>query len=101
MSNFSLVESFFFNLSVKLLIYLQNIKDLPSSEVAQWADALFLVYSITDRESFNYVRRAKQSLQPEVPLTLVGNKADMVHLRQVTRHQILNKKAAKCESVSP
>lgn len=44
---------------------------------------MFLVYSITDRESFNYVRRAKQSLQPDIPLTLVGNKADMVHLRQV------------------
>lgn len=61
----------------------QSLDELPASDVAQWADGLFLVYSITDRNSFNYVRRAKQSLQPEVPLTLVGNKADMVHLRQV------------------
>lgn len=62
----------------------QSIDELPGNEVAQWADGLFLVYSITDRDSFNYVRRAKQSLQPDVPLTLVGNKADMVHLRQVS-----------------
>ncbi|KAJ0184035.1 hypothetical protein K1T71_000458 [Dendrolimus kikuchii] len=58
--------------------------DFPGNEIAQWADALCLVYSITDRDSFNYVRRAKQSLQPDIPLTLVGNKADMVHLRQVS-----------------
>lgn len=57
---------------------------MPSSDIAQWADALFLVYSITDRDSFNYVRRAKQNLQPDIPLALVGNKADMVHLRQVS-----------------
>ncbi|XP_047041024.1 ras-related and estrogen-regulated growth inhibitor [Helicoverpa zea] len=62
----------------------KSIEELPGNDVAQWADGLFLVYSITDRESFNYVRRAKQSLQPEIPLALVGNKADMVHLRQVS-----------------
>lgn len=62
---------------------LQSLDELPGNEIAQWADGLFLVYSITDRESFNYVRRAKQNLQPEIPLALVGNKADMVHLRQV------------------
>ncbi|CAK1588493.1 unnamed protein product [Parnassius mnemosyne] len=62
----------------------KSLDELPGNEIAQWADGLFLVYSITDRESFNYVRRAKQSLQPDVPLTLVGNKADMVHLRQVS-----------------
>lgn len=62
----------------------KSLDELPGNEIAQWADGLFLVYSITDRESFNYVRRAKQSLQPEIPLALVGNKADMVHLRQVS-----------------
>ncbi|CAG9138160.1 unnamed protein product [Plutella xylostella] len=63
----------------------KSLEELPGSEVAAWADALFLVYSITDRASFTYVRRARQSLQlpPDVPLALVGNKADMVHLRQL------------------
>ncbi|XP_048005618.1 ras-related and estrogen-regulated growth inhibitor [Leguminivora glycinivorella] len=62
----------------------KSTEDLPPHDIAQWADGLCLVYSITDRQSFNFVRRAKQSLQPDVPLTLVGNKADMVHLRQVS-----------------
>lgn len=51
-----------------------------------------LVYSITDRGSFNFVRKAKQALavaDPEaaMPLALVGNKADMVHLRQVSAEE--------------
>ncbi|XP_037827657.1 ras-related and estrogen-regulated growth inhibitor-like, partial [Lucilia sericata] len=29
-----------------------------ASELIQWADGLLLVYSITDRGSFNYIRRA-------------------------------------------
>ncbi|KAI5640380.1 ras family domain-containing protein [Phthorimaea operculella] len=62
----------------------KTIDELPNNDIASWADGLLLVYSITDRESFNYVRRARQSLQPEIPLALVGNKADMVHLRQVS-----------------
>lgn len=58
-------------------------------ETLQWADGLLLVYSITDRGSFNFVRKAKEALavaDPEaaMPLALVGNKADMVHLRQVS-----------------
>lgn len=58
-------------------------------ETLQWADGLLLVYSITDRNSFNFVRKAKEALavaDPEaaMPLALVGNKADMVHLRQVS-----------------
>ncbi|XP_029658647.1 ras-related and estrogen-regulated growth inhibitor-like isoform X1 [Formica exsecta] len=63
--------------------------ELPSMETLQWADGLLLVYSITDRNSFNFVRKAKEALavaDPEaaMPLALVGNKADMVHLRQVS-----------------
>uniref|UniRef100_A0A1Q3FQE2 small monomeric GTPase n=1 Tax=Culex tarsalis TaxID=7177 RepID=A0A1Q3FQE2_CULTA len=56
------------------------------SEVVQWADGLLLVYSITDRDSFNYIRRAKEDLPCETtpPVALVGNKVDMVHLRQVS-----------------
>ncbi|KOB77578.1 Uncharacterized protein OBRU01_03791 [Operophtera brumata] len=67
-----------------------GINDLPASDVAQWADAIFLVYSITDRESFNFVRRAKQSLHPDVPLTLVGNKADMIVVTRNVRYSKRN-----------
>lgn len=65
---------------------LQAVTDLPSQEAIQWADGLMLVYSITDRESFNYVQRARAELfaDGESPaLVLLGNKGDMVHLRQV------------------
>ncbi|XP_071868586.1 ras-related and estrogen-regulated growth inhibitor isoform X4 [Bombus fervidus] len=66
--------------------------ELPSTETVQWADGLLLVYSITDRGSFNFVRKAKETLavvDPEatMPLALVGNKADMVHLRQVSTEE--------------
>ncbi|CAK9797343.1 Ras-related and estrogen-regulated growth inhibitor [Anthophora quadrimaculata] len=66
--------------------------ELPSTETFQWADGLLLVYSIIDRSSFNFVRKAKETLavvDPEatMPLALVGNKADMVHLRQVSTEE--------------
>nr|CAD7424841.1 unnamed protein product [Timema monikensis] len=64
-------------------------EDLPSSETLNWADGLLLVYAITDRRSFNYVRRVKQMLCCDVPLALVGNKGDMVHLRQVSTEEDL------------
>lgn len=54
------------------------------SETTQWADGLLLVYSITDRDSFNFVKRVKAELQTDTPVLLVANKADMVHLRQVS-----------------
>nr|CAD7443129.1 unnamed protein product [Timema bartmani] len=63
-------------------------EDLPSSETLNWADGLLLVYAITDRRSFNYVRRVKQMLCCDVPLALVGNKGDMVHLRQVSTEEV-------------
>uniref|UniRef100_A0A182WKJ0 small monomeric GTPase n=1 Tax=Anopheles minimus TaxID=112268 RepID=A0A182WKJ0_9DIPT len=54
------------------------------SETVQWADGLLLVYSITDRDSFNFIRKAKEELAGDMPVALVGNKVDMVHLRQVS-----------------
>lgn len=58
-----------------------------AAELMQWADGLLLVYSITDRSSFNYIRRAKSDLQSDTPVQLVANKVDMVHLRQVSRDE--------------
>ncbi|ETN61061.1 MRAS2 [Anopheles darlingi] len=57
------------------------------SESVQWADGLLLVYSITDRDSFNYIRRAKEELAGDTPVALVANKVDMVHLRQVSTEE--------------
>lgn len=58
-----------------------------TAEHIQWADGILLVYAITDRNSFNYIRKAKVNLQPDIPVTLVGNKVDMVHLRQVSTEE--------------
>ncbi|KAL1131008.1 hypothetical protein AAG570_012246 [Ranatra chinensis] len=64
----------------------KNEDELPQNETLNWADGCLLVYSITDRKSFNYVRRVKQALC-DIPLALVGNKGDMVHLRQVSTEE--------------
>ena len=54
-------------------------------EAISWADGLLLVYSITDRNSFNFIRKVKQELQnSDLPVLLVANKVDLVHLRQIS-----------------
>jgi len=72
----------------------KNLSDLPPAETMTWADGLVLVYSITDRSSFNYVKQVWQHVQDlrgthgkEVPMVLLGNKGDMVHLRQVSSEE--------------
>jgi Ras-related and estrogen-regulated growth inhibitor-like protein len=52
----------------------------------QWADAVLIVYSITDRESFDYAVRSLGEIRQiqNGPVTyLVANKADLDHLRLV------------------
>lgn len=65
----------------------------------QWADACLLVYSVTDRSSFEYAQEILNTLKktptngspahgpaaasPGMPLALLGNKTDLDHLRQV------------------
>lgn len=66
----------------------------------QWADACLLVYSVTDRSSFEYATEVLSTLkrappnggspahapggaQSAMPLALLGNKTDLDHLRQV------------------
>lgn len=69
-----------------------NVLQMEGNEITntaldafQWADGILLVYSITDRQSFNYIKRAKIEIQSDmVSLSLVGNKVDMIHLRQVS-----------------
>jgi len=82
--------------------------EMPRADTVLWADGFILVYSITDRASFNYVSLAKsyindarasaslannsngnaQNVSSIVPpVVLLGNKADMVHLRQVAAEE--------------
>ncbi|OXA59137.1 Ras-like protein family member 11B [Folsomia candida] len=118
--------------------HLQTGNELVSAETVQWADGFLLVYSITDRQSFNYIKRVKQQLtetrssntltvasphglsasgsagnlhsgggggsnnnggfsfsrdnsssssSPSTSIVLVANKADLVHLRQVSQEE--------------
>ncbi len=87
---------------------------MPLTDTILWADGFILVYSITERGSFNYIRLVKQYIQDvrasiaqtsasnnnhngnmvsasgapaAAPLVLLGNKADMVHLRQVATEE--------------
>lgn len=60
----------------------------PSDQI-QWADAVLIVYSITDRESFSYAMRALGEIRQlqNGPITyLVANKVDLDHLREVSRN---------------
>ncbi|KAK7597855.1 hypothetical protein V9T40_010080 [Parthenolecanium corni] len=57
-------------------------------EPIQWSDAIILVYSITDRDSFNYANTMLDNLQQyrevtPIPVVLVGNKADLKVRREV------------------
>ena len=53
----------------------------------QWADAVLIVYSIIDRESFDYAVRSLGEIRQiqNGPVTyLVANKIDLDHLRMVS-----------------
>lgn len=58
----------------------------------QWADAVVLVYSVTDRSSFDLIdqlhqRVVRSSGASMPPLILLANKADLLHLRRVDSQQ--------------
>ncbi|XP_072937199.1 ras-related and estrogen-regulated growth inhibitor-like protein isoform X1 [Epargyreus clarus] len=75
-----------------------NPDKFPAEQI-QWADACLLVYSVTDRSSFEYatevltaLKRTPPNSSPShgpasttssMPLALLGNKTDLDHLRQV------------------
>lgn len=53
----------------------------------QWADACLIVYSITDKTSFDYAAKSiseLKTLQNMPSAYLVANKADLDHLRMVS-----------------
>ncbi|MBN3308802.1 ras-like protein family member 11B [Amia ocellicauda] len=64
-----------------------NCSDQVSRSI-QWADAVVLVYSITDCKSFEIISQLHQQVRrshPDnrVPVILVANKADLLHVKQV------------------
>ncbi|CAG0923026.1 unnamed protein product, partial [Notodromas monacha] len=110
--------------------------DMPNMDLVNWADGFVLVYSITDRNSFSFIKQVKQFLvekrgvagpqscanggspststsslssfsssfsfqspggtgsggvtssnQSPLPIAIIGNKGDMVHLRQVSTEE--------------
>ncbi|XP_030765901.1 ras-related and estrogen-regulated growth inhibitor-like protein [Sitophilus oryzae] len=63
----------------------KNDNELPTNETINWADGLLLVYSINDRNSFNYLKRIGALINDnDIPVYVVGNKNDIVHLREVS-----------------
>ncbi|XP_068599699.1 ras-like protein family member 11B [Brachionichthys hirsutus] len=59
----------------------------------QWADAVVLVYSVTDHRSFNLIDQLHQLVVRAAaggnmpPVILLANKADLLHLRRVDSQQ--------------
>lgn len=57
----------------------------------QWADAVVLVYSVTDRPSFDLIdqlhRLVTRAGRANMPVILLANKVDLLHLRRVDSQQ--------------
>ncbi|KGL80994.1 Ras-like family member 11A, partial [Tinamus guttatus] len=58
------------------------------SRCARWAEGFLLVYSITDYSSYESIRPLYQHIRKvhpdtRTPIIIVGNKADLLHARQV------------------
>lgn len=57
----------------------------------QWADAVVLVYSVTDRRSFDLIDQLHQLVVraggASMPVILLANKSDLLHLRRVDSQQ--------------
>ncbi|XP_067145272.1 ras-like protein family member 12 isoform X1 [Centruroides vittatus] len=60
----------------------------------KWADGFIIVYSITNRSSFeqanSYMDLVQNSSPREIPLILVGNKVDLERYRQVSKQEGIN-----------
>lgn len=65
----------------------QTVGEPSVGSRAIWADGLMLVYSITDRKSFEDVQDLLNLIDPhkqKTVVTIVGNKLDLEHERQVS-----------------
>lgn len=68
-----------------------NLPDHVTCSI-QWADAVVLVYSVTDRRSFDLIEQLHQQVVRTgganmPPVILLANKADLLHLRRVDSQQ--------------
>ncbi|XP_067625051.1 ras-related and estrogen-regulated growth inhibitor-like protein [Eurosta solidaginis] len=66
-------------------VYAGNEDDFPMEQVL-WADACMVIYNITERASFEYATKCLgeiKALQNGPSAYLIGNKADLDHLREV------------------
>lgn len=64
----------------------ENDDSFPIEQI-QWADACIIVYSITDRSSYDNAVKSLgelRQLQTSPSAYLVANKADLDHLREVS-----------------
>lgn len=71
-------------------VSVEDDEGFPMDQI-QWADAALIVYSITDRESFNYALRSLGEIRQiqNGPVTyLVANKSDLDHLREVRMNSL-------------
>lgn len=71
-----------------------NATSLPDHVTCsiQWADAVVLVYSVTDRRSFDLIDHLHQLVVRTgganmPPVILLANKADLLHMRRVDTQQ--------------
>ncbi|XP_055711927.1 ras-related and estrogen-regulated growth inhibitor-like protein [Phlebotomus papatasi] len=70
-------------------ISVEGEADFPLEQI-QWADACLIVYSITDKSSFDYASKSLAELKAlqNAPFAyLIGNKADLDHLRAVSESE--------------
>ncbi|XP_012934692.1 ras-related and estrogen-regulated growth inhibitor [Aplysia californica] len=81
------------SVTFELLDTRSNDDDMGArDDVVRWADGFLLVYSVTSRQTFDVladVRRRVEDMKKvsHVPVILVGNKADLAHVRQVTQDE--------------
>lgn len=86
----SAVGSNFTSVSPQVTDNAVGLPDHVSCSV-QWADAVVLVYSVTDRQSFDLIGQLHQLVTraggANMPVILLANKADLLHLRRVDSQQ--------------
>ncbi|XP_045197855.1 ras-related and estrogen-regulated growth inhibitor-like isoform X2 [Mercenaria mercenaria] len=61
-------------------------------DVLRWADGYVLVYSMISRKSFVMLQEVQKKVEEfrkgaSIPIVVIGNKADLAHMRQVTQEE--------------
>lgn len=75
---------------VDVSVDLENDNEFPEEQI-QWAASCLIVYSIIDRSSFEYATQLLghiKAMQTTCSVYLIGNKADLDHLRVVCTQSV-------------